>query len=66
MKKSTKIKKVQQRKVAAHLRMEEKKAKKLKCSAMTNWGFENTYNTLSYEDLSSLLGLPSRMKGNLD
>ena len=66
MTKSTKLKKVQKRKVETYLRMEERKAKKVKCAAMKSCGFEDNYASLSYEDLSSLLGLPTRIRGSLD
>lgn len=66
MSKSTKLKKVQKRKVEAYIRMEERKAKKVKSAAMRTFGFEDSYTNLSYEDLSSLLGLPTRIRGSLD
>jgi len=66
MTKSTKFKKAQKRKVEAYIRMEKRKAKKVKCTAMKACGFEDSYTNLSYEDLSSLLGLPTRIRGSLD
>ena len=66
MSKSTKIKKVQQRKVAAQLRMEKRKAAKLKYQSMETLDFSDSYDCLSYEDLNNLLGLPTRMVGKLD